>query len=120
MSRKSSIAHVECPMVRISTEDLSERFGLLFMELWNILHIETVIYSQQQRDQLKSPVNIGPVYGAKLDDVLIIHVDASLFSNTHCLLTTGVMIAELHHHVNRIQTVVAGETLGDFFQSISE
>ena len=41
------------------------------------------------------------------DDVLIIHVDASLFSNTHCLLTTGVMIAELNHHVNRIQTVVA-------------
>src|SRR5712692_8208381 len=98
----------------------SGRSRLLFVELWNILHVETVIYSQQQRDKLVCPVNVGPVYGAKLDNVCIIHVDASLFSDSHRLPAIRVMIAKLDHHINRIETVVARETLRDFFKCIGE
>src|SRR5438128_12114174 len=124
MSRKSSSVRVECPMVRISTERFS-RFSprgsrLLFVELWNILHVETIIYSQQQRDELESSVNVGPVYRAKFDDVRVVHVDGSLLSDAHRLLPVGVMIPELDHDINRIQAVVTGKEFGYFFQRVSE
>src|SRR5260370_924620 len=44
----------------------SGRSRLLFVELWNILHVETVIDSQQQGDKFVGPVNIGPAYHAKI------------------------------------------------------
>ena len=55
------------------------------MEPWNILHIETVIYSQQQRDELEGPVSIGLVYRGKLDYVLFVHVYAAILSHAHRL-----------------------------------
>src|SRR5713101_90811 len=98
----------------------SGRSRLLFVELWNVLNVETVIYSQQQRDQLEGPVNVGPVYVGKLNHVCIIHVDASLLAYTHRLLPICVMISKLNHHVNRIETIVARETFRDFFKRVSE
>src|SRR5260370_35613672 len=90
------------------------------MELWNIFYVETVIDPQQQRDKLVCPVNVGPVYGAKLDDVCFIHVAASAFSDSHGLLAIRVVIAKLDHQINGIETVVARGPLRNFFTRISE
>src|SRR5439155_3578620 len=89
MPMKSSSVRVECPIVRISTEGmlklLSGGSRLLFMELWNILNAETVVYSQQQRDELEGSVSISLVYRGKLDYVLFVHVYAAILSHTHRL-----------------------------------
>src|SRR5205823_13339246 len=96
------------------------RSRLLFMELWDLLHIETIVYSQQQRDQLKGSVKVCFVDVGKLDHVCFVHVDASVLAYPHCLLPICMMVSKLDRHIDGIEPIVTRETFRYFFKRVGE
>src|SRR5438093_9216255 len=90
------------------------------MEFWNILNVETVVYSQQQRDELEGSVDVGPVYRGKLDHVCFVHVDASVLAHPHSRLPICMMVSKLDHHIDGIKPIVTRETFRYFFKRVGE